>query len=200
MVALVRRYPATDPNGNLVFYARLKQGDLLRKLNQFPQAQQAYELLRNDFPRHKDIVYALLALAECHGAQSASDPAHAESARAILEDLSDRVDAPVDVRVEAGFNLGFLLARRGDSDKAQAVWWRDVVTAFLLDPERAARLGSTGRYWMARTLLELGALDDKMGRLDEAKQAWGLILKAGLPGTKEAQERLTSLDAPLPAP
>ena len=38
---LVTRYAGSP----LVFYARLKQGDLFRKLNQFPQAQQAYETL-----------------------------------------------------------------------------------------------------------------------------------------------------------
>jgi TolA-binding protein len=199
MLALVRKYPGTDPRGDLVFRARLEQGNLLRRLNQFPQAQQTYELLRNDFPRHHDIVYALLALADCHDAQSANDSAQAESARALFEDLNDRVDAPVDVRVEAGYKLGLLLERRNDPARAEVVWWGDVIAPFLLVPARAAELG-TGRYWMAKTLLDLGLLESKQGRLEEAKRAWRLVLETSLPFPKVAQSYLASLDAPAPKP
>jgi len=190
LLTLVSKYPKTDPRGDLVFYARLKQGDLLRELNQFPQAQQAYEWLLNNFSQHQDVVLAQLALAECHNAQSATDEAHVESARILFEHLLYRVDAPIDVRVEAGFNLGFLLERRENPEQALGVWWGEVVTAFLLDPANAADLGPRGRYWMARTLLEIGKLHENQGRFDEARVAWQLILKTNLPGAALARARL----------
>jgi TolA-binding protein len=188
LVKLVKTYPQSD----LVFAALLKQGDLLRKLNQFPQAQQVYETLVNSFATSPDVVLAQLALAECHNAQAASDPAHLESALVLLEHLRDRVDAPVDVRVEAGYILGTVLKQRGEPEKAAVVWWRDVVTAFLLDPKAAAQLGekARGRYWMARTLLEFGELREQQGKLEEAKEAWALLLKTGLPGEGQARARL----------
>ena len=193
---LVTRYPHDD----LVFYARLKQGDLLRKLNEFPQAQQTYERLQYDFSRHGDIDYALLALAECHAAQATDDSTHAERARALFEDLVDRVNAPVDVRLEAGFNLGSLDESRHDSDQAQKAWWR-VVNAFLLDhPADVAAVDGKGRYWLARTLLELGALEAREGDLAQARRAWQLVLEAKLFGEKEARDNLASLDAPAPKP
>lgn len=188
---MVTKYPRSE----LVFYARLKQGDLLRKLNQFAQAQQAYETLVNNFPQHQDIVLAQLALAECHNAQSSSDGNHAERAITLFEHLRDRVDAPVDARVEAGFNLGYLLVRRGEPGRAEAVWWRDVVTAFLLDEKQAAQLGAKGRFWMTKTLLELGALYEQQAKLDQARDAWGLILKAKLPGETLAKARLARFSA-----
>jgi TolA-binding protein len=196
LVSLVNRYPSTDPRGDLVFYARLKQGELLRELNQYPQAQEVYESLLNNFSQHQDVVLAQLALAECHDAQSAADPSHAESARILFEHLLYRVDAPTDVRVEAGFNLGFLLERRGNPEQARGVWWRDVVTAFLLDPARAADLGSKGRYWMTRTLFEIGALDEKEQKLDQARDVWKLILDTKLPGAALARARLARFNPP----
>jgi tetratricopeptide (TPR) repeat protein len=191
---LVKKYPASD----LVFYARLKQGDLLRKLNQFPQAQQVYESLVNNYTNHRDVILAQLALAECHNAQSANDPAQAERAIVLFEHLRDRVDAPVDVRVEAGFNLGNLFARRGDAARAEEVWWNDVVHEFLVkDPAVAAQLGAKGRYWMARTLLELGTLFESQEKLEQAKQAWLLILQARLsPGEELAKARLARFGLP----
>jgi tetratricopeptide (TPR) repeat protein len=191
---LVKKYPQSD----LVFYARLKQGDLLRKLNQFPQAQQVYETLVNNYVAHKDVILAQLALAECHNAQSASDPSQAERAIVLFEHLRDRVDAAVDVRVEAGFNLGYLYARRGDAGKAEEIWWKDVVHEFLVkDPAVAAQLGAKGRYWMARTLLELGALFESQEKLEQAKEAWLLIIRAHLsPGEDLAQARLARFHLP----
>jgi len=185
---MVRDYPQSD----LIFAARLKQGHLLRKLNQFPQAQQAYEALVNNFSTSPDVVLAQLALAETHNAQAASDPAHLESALVLLEHLRDRVDAPVDVRVEAGFNLGLVLRQRGEVEKAATVWWRDVVTAFLIEPKMRTQLGAKGPYWMARTLRELGALREQQGKLEEAKEAWLLILKSNLAGDVEAKAKLAA--------
>lgn len=185
---LVREYAQSD----LVFEARLKQGHLLRKLNQFPQAQQAYESLVNTYATSPDVVLAQLALAECHNAQAASDPMHLESAMVLLEHLRDRVDAPVDVRVEAGFNLGMVLKQRGQLEKTATIWWRDVVSAFLLDAKASEQLGVNGRFWVAKTLFELGALREQQGKLEEAKEAWLLILKTGLPGKGQAEARLAA--------
>ena len=178
----------------LVFDARLKQGDLLRELYDFAGAEQVYESLRNNFAQNPGVIKAELALAECHNAQSATDPLHADRAITLFADLRDRVDAPVEMRVEAGFCLGDLYERNGNGAQAQAVWWRDVVSAFLLDPRRNAELGTKGRYWMARTLLYLGELYVKQGKLDEARKAWTLVLTAGLPGAALAQENLAGIN------
>lgn len=193
---LVKKYPQSG----LVFDARLKQGDLLRKLNQFPQAQRAYEALVNQYPQRPDIALAQLALAETHNAQSANDPSHIESALVLFEHVRDRLDAPLDARVEAGYNLGRLLARRNEPAKAEGVWWRDVVNAFLLDETFAPQLGEKGRYWMARTLIELGALYEREEKLEQAKQAWLLILKTNLPGEALAKARLARFGLPEAKP
>jgi outer membrane protein assembly factor BamD (BamD/ComL family) len=191
------RYASSD----LIFLARMRQGDLLRELNQFPQAQQVYESLVNNpaASQNPDTILAQLALAECHNAQSSNSPVHADSAERIFEDLVDRVDAPADVRVEAGYNLGVILART-DRDKAQAVWWNDVVDAFLLKPGSAAALGPKGRWWIARTLLDVGSLYEQEGRVEEAERAWGLILTSGLPGDALARQHLARFHLPASKP
>jgi TolA-binding protein len=188
---LVNKYADSD----LVFAARLKQGDLLRKLNDFPAAQRVYELLVNKYPQRRDVALAQLALAETHNAQSANEPARAESAIVLFEHVRDRVDAPLDARVEAGFNLGYMRARRGETAKAQEIWWRDVVHAFLLQPAQASQLGDKGRYWMTRTLIELGALYEQQEKLEQAKQAWLLIITSKLGyGEGLARARLARFD------
>jgi hypothetical protein len=86
----------------------------------------------------------------------------------------------MDARVEAGFNLGLLHAKRGEPAQAEEVWWRNVVTDFLLKPDEASQLGYKGRFWMTRTLIELGTLYEQQEKLEQAKEAWLLILKAKL--------------------
>jgi TolA-binding protein len=192
LVDLALNYPQSD----LVFYARLKQGDLLRKLNDFAAAQQVYESLVNNFPRHSDVFAAQMDLADCHAAQAATDPAHAERAAEIYERLltivapNPRSDLPVELRVEAGYKLGASLNRRGQPARAQEVWWRDVVNEFLLKEGRAAQLGTKGRSWMGRTLVDLGTLCEQQAKLEEARQAWQLVVDAKLPGAMIAQAKL----------
>jgi TolA-binding protein len=200
--SLVTRYPDSD----LVFYARLRQGDLLRKLNQFPQAETVYRSLINDLrfaqnPEVRpDILLAQLALAETLNALSANDPAPARQAADLFQDLLEREDATPDVRVEAGYNLGHLLARQGETDRAQAVWWKDVIDAFLLRPAGAAPgpgpLGAKGRWWAAQTLFESARRFEAAGRIEEARHAWQIVLSAGLPGAAAAREQLARF--PLP--
>jgi cellulose synthase operon protein C len=105
------------------------------------------------------------------------------------------VDADDDVRVEAGYNLGVILSRT-DRGKAQAVWWTDVVDAFLVRPDRPRNLGPKGRWWIARTLIDVGDLYQQEGRLEEAKHAWTLIIDSKLPGEALAQQRLARFHLP----
>ena len=186
--------PVGAPEQALLFAARFRQGDIFRKLNDFPAAQRAYEDLVNRYPKRPDVVLAQLALAECHNAQSSTDPSAADRAQLIFEQLRDRVDAPLDVRVEAGYNLGALLARRGKTEEAAKVWWRDVITPFLIDETHPLEQNAKRPYWLARTLLDLGELQEKRGRYDEAKEAFQIILRKQLPfGAGVARARLQQL-------
>jgi hypothetical protein len=89
--------------------------------------------------------------------------------------------------------------------EALTAWWRDVVTPFLLQGKaglagNAAQLGATGRYWMTRTLIELGERYAGLGRPEQAKQMWQMILKARLPGAELAEEDIARLSNPAPKP
>jgi tetratricopeptide (TPR) repeat protein len=188
---LIKNYPGDE----LVFYARLKQGDLMRKLNDFATARQFYEDLINNYGQHPDVLLAQLALADSLFAQGANSVVNHESAAAIFERLRDRPDAPLDLRVEAGFKWGYALAKRAQPGPAQGVFW-SVVNDFLLEPAQAARLGAKGRYWVARSLLELGQIHEDAGRLDEAQRAYTLIVEHQLYGVAQAQAKLARFRPP----
>ena len=149
---LIREYSQNE----LVFYARLKQGDLLRKLNDFTAARQIYEDLINRQGQHPDVLLAQLALADTLFALGANNAANYESAAAAFERLRDLPAAPVDLRAEAGFKWGYALAKRAQAAKAQTVFW-SVVNDFLLDAAQprpsSARRAVTGfraRCWSWR--------------------------------------------------
>jgi TolA-binding protein len=182
---LVQNYPRDE----LVFSARMKQGDLFRKLNDFPAARRIYEFLVNNYAGHPDELLAQLALADSLFGQGANSMVNYESASAIYERLRDLPSAPVDLRAEAGFKWGYALAKRGQVAKAQTVFW-SVVQGFLLDAELAARLGVKGRYWLAKSLLELGQIHEDAGRLDEAQRTYQLIVDNKLSGMAQAQAKL----------
>ena len=62
------------------------------------------------------------------------------------------------------------------------------MTTFLLDDSQAARLGVQGRYWTARALLRLGDLYSQQQKLEQARNAYDLILRENLPFAKLARE------------
>lgn len=182
---LINDYPQDD----LVFYARLKQGDLMRKLNEFATARQLYEYLVNNYAGHPDELLAQLALGDCYFAQATNSVSNYESATSIFERLRDLPSAPVDLRTEAGFKWGYALEKRQQTAKAQTVFW-GIVNDFLLDAGAAAKLGAKGRYWVSRSLLELGQINEDAGQLDEAQRAYRLIIDQKLYGGAQAQAKL----------
>jgi tetratricopeptide (TPR) repeat protein len=201
---LVHDYPGDD----LVFYARLKQGDLLRKLNDFKTARQFYDNLINNYSQHPDVLLAQLGLAYSLFAQGGNSVVNNESAAAIYERIRDLPTADVDLRAEAGYMWGYALAKRGSAknpdekssgdsarlEKAITVYW-SVVNDFVLDPKQAAQLRGKGRYWVSRSLLELGQLLEDAGRLDEAQRAYRIIVDNKLGGAAQAQAKLARFHA-----
>ncbi len=186
---LLERIKEKYPQSDLRFYAMLKQGDLLRKLNDFAAARQTYEEILINYAQHPDVLLAQLALADTLFALGANNVVNQESAAALFERLRDLPNAPVDLRAEAGFKWGYALKNRGLAVRAVPVLW-SVVDAFLLDAGNAAQLGATGRYWVAKSLLELGQLHEEAGRLDEAQRAYRLILERRLGPAAQAQAKL----------
>lgn len=196
---LVRDYPQSD----LVFYARMRQGDLLRRLNDFTRAQLTYESLINTGSGPAEgVLAAQLALGACHRAQGTL---HFESAATIFERLRDLPSAPVELRLEAGFQLGDMYFQRSevnaqggdmaghkaDADRARAVWW-PLVSSYLLSDDAPELAGARARYWMARLLIRMSDLAEVTGRREESLEACRLILEKGLPGAGLARSRLAS--------
>jgi TolA-binding protein len=185
---LVGRYP-TDP---LYFAARLKQGDLLRQMNDFAGAQVVYENLINRFPEHPRRYVAELSRADCMLALARDNDAQLENVALTLERLIDIPNLPAAFQAEVGYKWGFALMRRDASDAAREVFSL-IFSRFLLDGENAARLGPIGRYWMSRTLLELGALLVAGDEPAEARRVYLKMVAYNLPGRNLAQSRADAL-------
>jgi TolA-binding protein len=191
---ILERLVTTYKNNDLVFYARLKQGNLLRMTNDNPGAQPIFEQLVNEFPQHQDVLSARLALADCHAAQATSDASHQESAATIYEGLLDLQGAPTDIRAEAGYKYGLSLSRRGNPNRALEVWGR--LITLLPVSSKAEGLGAKGRVWISKTLFEMGDLYEKQAKLEQARNAYDLIVSNGLPYAAQAQERLARFRTP----
>jgi outer membrane protein assembly factor BamD (BamD/ComL family) len=192
---LVNKYPKDD----LVFYARLKQGHLLRKLTYFSRAEQVYQNLDNNpqFAQHPGRAAVELALADTHAAQATQDPSHLEAAHRIYERLLDLATAPVPIKIEAGYKYGLSLSRHGRVDDALRVW--GVVMNFLVRSNGdVASFGAQGEYWLSRTLLDYGALLQQEKKPAQAHEAYDLILKTGLPGAAIARDNLSRLQPVAP--
>lgn len=185
---LVGRYPA-DP---LFFSARLKQGDLLRQMNDFAGAQIIYENLINSFPEHPRRYVAELSRADCMLALAKEDGGQLKDVALALERLIDLPNLPIDFQAEVGYKWGFALMQRDAADEALEVFAL-ISSQFLLDVENAPRLGATGRYWMSRALLDMGTLLEAGDEPAEARRIYRKMVAYNLPGRNLAQSRADAL-------
>ena len=185
---LVERFP----EDSILFTAQLKQGDLLRKMNDFAGAQIIYETLIYTYPNHPQRYAAELARAECLLAIAKNDITQIEVVVSILERLMDLPNVPVDFMMEIAYKWAFALNASGRSSEASEVYFMSI-ERYLLNPILSDQLGVTGRYWASRALLDLGTLLEETGSLLEARKIYLKLQAYNLPGRKLAENRISNL-------
>ena len=169
---------ATD---SLFYYARLKQGNLLRSMNNFAGAQIVYENLINGFPTHEMRYIAELSRADCMLALAGNDFDDLADVAVILERLLDLPNLPLDFQAEAAQKWAFALFKSGSIEKAKEVFWLSA-DRFIGDGEKAVALGAAGRYWLARSMLQLGEIFEEQDNLAEARKVYRQVIAYNLPG------------------
>lgn len=193
-INILERLVSDYPSHQLVYYARLKQGDLARRLNDFPTALLLYERLLTQFSTHPERYRAELSRADCLSALGSEDPDRFDQAAVIYERNCLLPTAPLSIRLEAGFKWAHALRQQDDESGSEAVYWL-LYDRFIKDEDLNRRIihQAAGRYWMARVLLELGSIQLDQGEAASAKQVYQTILQMNLPGATLAQARLDSL-------
>ncbi len=191
---LLERISRDYPNSDIVYYSRLKQADLLRKLNQFGAAQQLYESLENRYSDRHDRYLAQISLADTLMARSVEDPAKFDAAISRFELLVDLSDVPTDLRVEAGYKLGVAWQNSGNLGKAKQALWT-LYDLILGERDRMDSLGVKGRYWLARSLFTLAELEKSDGDLDRARFFYEIIVRSKLSGFELAKDQLGRIES-----
>lgn len=209
MQMLVSRYPKSP----LAFYARMRQADFFRILNDFDSALAVYDNLiavEGDRPsmrivemRRADTLLALAARAERdENAREAFRDAIGK-AKAAYERLFSLPDQPLSLKAEAGFKWAYAEessvsenssagAREQALEQAREIYWKtasDVISVQRPETHQAVE----GGYWVARCLFALAESYEKIGDYESARNAYekarewselGLI-----PGKSYAEQR-----------
>lgn len=182
---LAERYPSDS----LYYFARLKQGNLLRSMNDFPGAQIVYENLINGYPAHQMRYIAELARADCMLALSGNESDELGDVIAALERLLDLPNLPLDFQTEAAYKWAFALLKSGATEQAKEV----LSLSVSLDGSEAVELGASGRYWLARSMLKLGEMLEEEDSLQEARILYRQMVAYNLPGRNIAISRVDRL-------
>ena len=187
---LLKKMTNSFPDSDLLFYARLRQGNLLRNLNDFGAALEIYdEILKNEiFGQHEQRPLAALAKADCLYAMAKSDSAKFGDVALRYSDLYTLGSLPVDLRIEAGYKRALCFRKALKIDEAQAACW-EVIQLFVQSDDFFNALGGKGRYWASKTILELGDMLEQQGSSNQAIKVYDLILKRNLPGKALANSR-----------
>jgi tetratricopeptide (TPR) repeat protein len=194
---LLDRIASDYPDSDLVYYARLKQGDLLRKLNRYGTAAIVYEQLEDTFEDRPDRYLAQISLADTLIAQASEDPSKFEAGISRLELLLDLPDVPIGLRVEAGYKRGNAWENKGEHLKAKSAYW-DLYDLFVGEENRVQLLGKKGQYWLSRAMFELAEIFEDQSELDKAIELYEEIEVLGLIGGAIARARVDQLKRQTP--
>ena len=196
-IEMLDRIASDYPDSDLVYYARLKQGNLARKLNEFEAAELVYENLENTYRERPDRYWAQISLADTLIARASEDPSKFEAGISRLELLMDLPNAPVELRVEAGFKIGIAWENQGEPVKAKAAFW-NLYNLFVEKESRMEDWGKQGRYWLSRSLFELAEIFQRESNLDMAIEFYEKIEELGLLGSELARARIDQLRGRAP--
>lgn len=188
-LSILERLAHDYPSSRLVYYARIKQADILRKLNDFDGAQLIYENLINQYPSHPEGYKAELSRADCLLARGTKNPSRYKEAAAVYERLFDIQSLPIDLRTEAAFKNAFSQIKLSNTQAAEEIYWL-AISKFLIEPTESIMLGPKGRYWMSRSIFELANLFEQKNETKQAKDIYKYILKYGLPGQAFAKTKI----------
>lgn len=189
---LLERIATMYPDSELVYYARLKQGDLLRKLNRFGTAELVYELLENTYRDRPDRYLAQISLADTLVAQASEDPSKFEAGLSRLELLIDLPEVPLGLRVEAGYKLGNAWENQGEKLKAKGSYW-NLYDLLVVEEGRIQGLSEKARYWLSRAMFKLAEIFEDERELDRAIEFYQQIESLGLQGGAVARARIEQI-------
>ena len=184
----IQRYP----DNQLVFHARMRQGDLLRKLNDFAGAKLIYQNLNYSHPEHPYRYLGELARADCLLALAGDQPESYQDALFVLEGLIDLPQLPLDAQAEVGYKWGLALLKQNRNEEALKVFTQ-MTGSLLLSESISGSFLDRGQYWLSRTLLEMAKLLKSMGELDAAQRIYQKLIAYNLPGRAYAQDLLLQL-------
>lgn len=193
-ITILERLVTDYPAHSLVYYARLKQGDIARRLNDFPTALLLYERLLARFPDHPERYRAEMDRADCLMALASEDEARYDLAAAVYERICLLPGTPLPVRIEAGYKWAHASRREGDLEGGMSVLWL-LHDRFVLDEEmRRPAIGDpAGRYWLSRILLDLGKWQEENGEFADAIRVYKWLIELNLPGSVLAEAKLAAL-------
>lgn len=193
-IGILERLVSEYPDHELVYFARLKQGDLARRLNDFPTALLLYERILTQYPDHPERYRAEISRADCLMALGSQDSTRYDMAAIIYERNCLLPTVPLPVRMEAGFKWGHSLRQMGDLQGCEAAYWL-LHERFVRDANMARSVVNeeVARYWLARVLFELGDIQIEKGELAKGRQIFQFITDMRLPGAALALRRLEAL-------
>jgi len=189
-ISILERLLSDYSEHELAFYARLKQGDILRRLNDFGTALILYERLIRAFPNHPERYRAEMSRADCLLAQGSQASEALQDAMVAYERLVFSPHVPADLQVEALYKSGLCHRLLGDRDEQAATLWTSLHRYFGEDAEQYEQLGPVGRYWLGRGLLELAGYIERYVDTSAALRIYQLIEEYQLPGRAIANARI----------
>ncbi len=175
------------PDHPLAIEARLRQAFILSGQQRFSAARSVHESILRRYPEHPRRPRVELYWADTIVANPGASDELLVSALAVYQRIAESERAQTEIRMEAAYKAATLLARMGRGEEAIGQKWQ-VLRLYRETPALGA-----SRYWLARSIFDLGDYLESSGGSEEALTLYRVVIEEDLPGQAIAEARIRRL-------
>lgn len=181
------------PDHPLAIEARLRQAFILSGQQRFSAARSVHESILRRYPEHPMRPRVELYWADTIVANPTASAELLATALAVYRRIAESERAETEIRMEAAYKAATVLARTGRPEEAIGQKW------YVVRLYREASASGTARYWLARSIFDLGDYLEASGGSGEALTLYRIVIDEALPGQAIAGARMRRLEPSSPS-
>ncbi len=177
------------PKSNMMAETRFAQGDALSERGEFSLAILAFEEVVENYPDNYLADRARGRIGDCQFTLSSEDPARYEKALTAYRTILDKVDAPVDLQMQAEYKIGRCHEKMREEDESFKRYM-NVVYRFFAELEEGVRVDP---LWFTRAAFNAAGIQESRGNWEEAVRIYERVIEAGVPAAPDAQQKIQKI-------
>lgn len=183
------RYPASPKLAE----ARFHQGEAMREIGDVASAILVFQEIVSRYPTNALVRMAWVRKGDCQFTLGAEDVRRYEEALNSYRIALDGEQVPAELRLQAEYKIGRCYEKSDRVAEALEQYYTRVVCRYFEERERDRQAAPALDMWFTRAAFAAADLLETQGNWRRAAKVLQRVVDAGVPATRDAQERINRI-------